>query len=117
LVECVEVDRAQYKRAVAVFTVAGIDIADWMVRNGHALDWPKYSKGDYAAAQDEAKRAESGMWSGSFVEPWRYRACRRAGHLIAVLIRKRISSEASSQAADRKCCHMPQQGPASSYST
>jgi endonuclease YncB( thermonuclease family) len=78
-VECVEVDRDQYKRAVAVCAVAGIDLADWMVRNGHALDWPQYSKGDYAAAQDEAKRAERGMWSGGFVEPWRYRTCRRTG--------------------------------------
>jgi endonuclease YncB( thermonuclease family) len=77
--ECVEVDRDQYKRAVAVCTVAGIDLADWMVRNGHALDWPQYSKGDYAATQDEAKRAERGMWSGGFVEPWRYRTCRRTG--------------------------------------
>jgi endonuclease YncB( thermonuclease family) len=75
-VECVEVDRDQYKRAVSVCTVSGIDLADWLVRNGHALDWPKYSKGNYAAAQDAAKRAERGVWSGSFVEPWRYRACR-----------------------------------------
>jgi endonuclease YncB( thermonuclease family) len=50
-----------------------------MVGSGLALDWPKYSKGDYAAAQHEAKRAELGIWSGSFVEPWRYRACRRTG--------------------------------------
>lgn len=78
-VECVEVDRDQYKRAVAVYTVAGIDLADWLVRNGHALDWPNYSKGDYAAAQDGAKRAERGIWSGGFIEPWRYRACRRTG--------------------------------------
>ena len=25
--------------------------ADWLVRNGLALDWPKYSKGGYADAQ------------------------------------------------------------------
>jgi endonuclease YncB( thermonuclease family) len=78
-VECVEVDRDQYRRAVAVCTVAGTDLADWLVRNGHALDWPKYSQGDYAAAQDEAKRAERSIWSGSFIEPWHYRACRSAG--------------------------------------
>jgi endonuclease YncB( thermonuclease family) len=76
-VGCVEVDRDQYKRAVAVCTVAGIELADWMVWNGHALDWPKYSQGDYAAAQDEARRAEPGMCIGRFVESWRYRACRR----------------------------------------
>jgi hypothetical protein len=72
-------DRDQYRRAVAICTVAGVDLAEWLVKNGVALDWPKYSKGNYAAAQDEAKRAERGIWSGSFVEPWRYRACRRTG--------------------------------------
>jgi endonuclease YncB( thermonuclease family) len=55
-VECVEVDRDQYRRAVAICTVAGVDLAEWLVKNGVALDWPKYSKGNYAAAQDEAKR-------------------------------------------------------------
>ena len=49
-VECVEVDRDRYKRAVSVCTVGGADIADWLVRNGLALDWPQYSKGGYAAA-------------------------------------------------------------------
>ena len=78
-VECVEVDRDRYKRAVSVCTVGGADIADWLVRNGLALDWPQYSKGDYAAAQAEAKREHRGMWAGSFKEPWTYRACRRSG--------------------------------------
>src|SRR6266446_1135840 len=78
-VECVEVDRDRYKRAVSVCTVGGTDIADWLVRTGLALDWPQYSKGAYAAAQAEAKREQRGMWTGSFKEPWTYRACRRAG--------------------------------------
>jgi endonuclease YncB( thermonuclease family) len=78
-VECVEVDRDRYKRAVSVCTIGGTDIADWLVRNGLALDWPQYSKGGYAAAQAEAKREQRGMWGGSFKEPWTYRACRRLG--------------------------------------
>ncbi len=78
-VECVEVDRDRYKRAVSVCTVGGTDIADWLVRNGLALDWPQYSKGGYAAAQAEAKREQRGMWAGNFKEPWNYRACRRSG--------------------------------------
>jgi endonuclease YncB( thermonuclease family) len=72
-VDCVEVDRDRYKRAVSVCTVGGTDIADWLVRNGLALDWPQYSKGGYAAAQAEAKREPRGMWTGSFTEPWTYR--------------------------------------------
>lgn len=78
-VECVEVDRDRYKRAVSVCTVGGTDIADWLVRNGLALDWPLYSKDSYAAAQNEAKQEQRGMWIGSFKEPWTYRACRRSG--------------------------------------
>lgn len=78
-VECVEVDRDRWKRAVSVCTVGGTDIADWLVRNGLALDWPKYSKGGYADAQVEAKREQRGMWAGSFKEPWNYRACKRSG--------------------------------------
>jgi endonuclease YncB( thermonuclease family) len=81
LVKCVEVDHDQYKRAVAVCTVASIDLADWMVRCGLAVNWPKYSQGEYAAAQYEAKRGQRGLWNGSFVEPWHYRACRRTGGL------------------------------------
>ncbi|SHM83595.1 thermonuclease family protein [Bradyrhizobium lablabi] len=78
-VECVEVDRDRYRRAVAVCAVAGVDLAEWLVKNGLALDWPQYSKGAYAAVHDKAEQLDRGMWGGSFVEPWRYRACRRTG--------------------------------------
>lgn len=76
--ECVAVDRDRYNRTVAVCTIGDTDIAAWLVRNGLALDWPRYSKGGYADAQAEAKHEHRGMWGGSFKEPWNYRACRRA---------------------------------------
>jgi endonuclease YncB( thermonuclease family) len=81
-VQCIEVDRDRYGRAVAVCTVAGVDIADWLVRSGLALDWPRYSHGDYAVAQNEAERADKGMWAGSFVKPWDYRPCTKSGGRI-----------------------------------
>ena len=71
------VDR--YRRTVASCAVAGVDLADWLARQGLALDWPRYSHGRYSEAQNEACRSERGMWSGSFVEPWRFRACVRLG--------------------------------------
>ncbi len=80
-VTCIEVDRDRYKRSVAVCTVAGVDIADWLVRGGLALDWPRYSNGDYAVAQAEAERSSKGMWAGSFVKPWDYRPCRAGGRI------------------------------------
>lgn len=78
-VSCVDIDERTYKRVVAVCTVGGVDLADWMVRDGLALDWPRYSKGDYAVTQSEAQRAGRGIWAGRYVAPWVYRACKRNG--------------------------------------
>jgi endonuclease YncB( thermonuclease family) len=78
---CTPKNRDRYGRAVAVCKIGdpGPDIAHWMVSNGHAFDWPKYSAGEYAEAQRRAEGASAGMWAGSFVEAWRYRSCIKAG--------------------------------------
>ncbi|WP_430648921.1 thermonuclease family protein [Bradyrhizobium hipponense] len=77
-VNCVPVSLDPYGRTVATCSVAGKDLAEWLVRNGLALDWPQYSKGRYHEAQREAERTGQGLWKGSYVEPWLYRACIRA---------------------------------------
>jgi len=53
-VDCSRVSLDQYRRTVAVCSIDGVDLAEWLVRNGLALDWPKYSKGKYAEAQRDA---------------------------------------------------------------
>ncbi|MCR5859757.1 thermonuclease family protein [Mesorhizobium sp. J428] len=74
---CRRVSRDRYGRTVAVCTRAdGADVASWLVRHGHALDWPKYSKGRYALQQKAAQAAKAGMWVGTFVEPWEARRSR-----------------------------------------
>ena len=74
---CREVSRDRYRRAVAVCRRAdGADVASWLVRAGHALDWPKHSHGRYAPQQEAARRAKAGMWAGQFVEPWKARKSR-----------------------------------------
>jgi endonuclease YncB( thermonuclease family) len=75
---CDPVSLDQYGRTVATCSVGGIDLGGWLVRGGLALDWPQFSKGRYATAQREADHAGRGMWAGSYVEPWLYRACIRA---------------------------------------
>ena len=55
----------------------GVDLGDWLVSNGLALDWPRYSKGKYGKAQLDADHAGRGLWAGSYVAPWLYRACIR----------------------------------------
>jgi endonuclease YncB( thermonuclease family) len=78
-VACAPKDIDRYGRTVAACSVAGADLAEWSVSNGLAVDWPRYSHGQYAKAQADAEHSERGMWSGSFVQPWLYRACVREG--------------------------------------
>jgi endonuclease YncB( thermonuclease family) len=77
-VNCSPITLDRYGRTVAACSVEGVDLGDWLVRNGLALDWPQYSKGKYDAAQRDAEHSGRGMWAGSYVEPWLYRACIRA---------------------------------------
>jgi endonuclease YncB( thermonuclease family) len=78
-VECRPIDMDQYGRTVAACGVGGVDLGQWLVSRGLALDWPHYSHGKYAADQDQAEKAARGMWRGSFVEPWLYRRCVKSG--------------------------------------
>jgi endonuclease YncB( thermonuclease family) len=73
------VSQDQYGRSVAICSVGGADLGEWLVRNGLALDWPQYSKGKYNSAQRDADRSGRGMWAGSYVAPWLFRGCIRAG--------------------------------------
>jgi endonuclease YncB( thermonuclease family) len=77
-VSCLPISLDQYGRTVATCSVDGVDLGEWLVSNGLALDWPQYSKGKYTAAQRDAEHAGRGIWAGSYVEPWLYRACIRA---------------------------------------
>jgi endonuclease YncB( thermonuclease family) len=77
-ISCLPVNLDQYGRTVATCSVNNSDLGEWLVHNGLALDWPQFSKGRYKAAQQSAEHAGLGIWKGSYVEPWLYRACIRA---------------------------------------
>jgi endonuclease YncB( thermonuclease family) len=79
-ISVVAIRRRRWPRAsVAFCSVDGVDLADWLVRNGLALDWPQYSKGRYDGAQRDAEHGGKGIWEGSYVEPWLFRTCIRSG--------------------------------------
>jgi endonuclease YncB( thermonuclease family) len=77
-VDCLPMNLDQYGRTVATCSTGGVDLGEWLISNGLALDWPHYSKGRYKIAQHNAEHAGRGLWKGSYVEPWLYRACIRA---------------------------------------
>ena len=71
-VSCVRRDTDRYGRMVALCTVAGIDISRWMVQQGQAIAFRKYSL-DYVADEDTARAAKVGMWAGEFQDPSEFR--------------------------------------------
>jgi endonuclease YncB( thermonuclease family) len=75
LVNCLPISLDRYGRTVANCFVNDNDLAQWLVQNGLALDWPQYSKTKYAGDQRDAEQAGRGIWKGSYVEPWLYRLC------------------------------------------
>lgn len=76
---CDFVEWDRYGRFVAdCFRADRLNVAEALVRGGHALDWPKYSHGAYAQIQEEAKADRFGIWAGEFELPWDYRARTRA---------------------------------------
>jgi len=77
-VNCLPVSFDPYGRTIAICSAGGTDLGEWLVRKGLALDWPQYSKGRYDGAQRDAEHAGRGIWKGSYIAPWLYRACMRA---------------------------------------
>ncbi|MBL8575623.1 MAG: thermonuclease family protein [Mesorhizobium sp.] len=76
---CEFIERDRYGRFVGnCFRADGEDVAAWLVSNGHALDWPRYSNGAHASKQAKAKTAKTGIWSGTFEAPWDWRAANRS---------------------------------------
>ena len=80
-VACEERDRDRYRRIVAVCRVAGEDVNAWMVSQGWALAYRKYSA-DYIPQERAAKDARRGLWRGAFVPPWDWRRGERLGAAV-----------------------------------
>lgn len=75
-VACEERDRDRYDRIVAVCTAAGQDLNAWMVAEGWALAYRRYSRA-YVAIERRARAAKRGVWRGEIVPPWEWRRGKR----------------------------------------
>jgi endonuclease YncB( thermonuclease family) len=71
-VSCLALDVDRYSRAIAVCQQGGQDLSRWMVREGWAVAYRRYSH-DYVLDEIDAQRAGRNIWSGSFVMPWDWR--------------------------------------------
>lgn len=71
-VRCETFQRDRYGRAIAICRQGQTDLNRWMVRNGWALAYRRYSA-DYITAEKEARQDGLGLWQGRFVPPWDWR--------------------------------------------
>ena len=71
-VSCEERDVDRYGRIVAVCFAGSLELNRWLVQQGLAVAYRRYSR-DYVAAEAEAKAARRGLWAGSFLPPEEWR--------------------------------------------
>ena len=72
IINCKILSLDRYKRSLAICYINKTDINMWMVKNGYAVAYKKYSK-KYYFQEQEAKEKRIGLWSGSFIEPEKWR--------------------------------------------
>jgi endonuclease YncB( thermonuclease family) len=73
MVKCqIQKNKDRYNRFIGVCFVDQEDLNKWMVRNGHAVAYRRYSK-DYILDEDFAKINKLGLWSGTFLKPEKWR--------------------------------------------
>ena len=68
-VTCDDRKRGKYGRTIAVCSVGGENLNEWLVSEGWALAYRAYSS-DYVVAEDRARVAGKGLWRGEFTPPW-----------------------------------------------
>ena len=62
----------RYGRTIGICSVRGKGIERWMVLNGWALAYRRYSQ-DYVSEEAAAQDAHVGLWRGEFVPPCEWR--------------------------------------------
>lgn len=74
---CTVRSKDRYGRMIAVCSQGASDLNRWLVNEGWAVAYRRYSK-DYVRAEDSARRAGRNIWSGIFVMPWDWRRGKRS---------------------------------------
>lgn len=71
-VVCAPRDTDRYGLIVAVCRTGGQDLNAWLVSQGWALAYRRYSA-DYVREEAVARIAKRGIWRGQFISPWEWR--------------------------------------------
>ena len=71
-VHCIRKGKDQFKRTLAECFVNNLSLSRFLVREGYAFAYRKYSK-KFINDEDYAKRNNKGIWSMKFEYPWDWR--------------------------------------------
>jgi endonuclease YncB( thermonuclease family) len=76
-IACEPRDTDRYGRTVAVCRKGTEDLNAWMVQQGYAIAYQRYSR-DYVQAETTARALKRGLWAGTFDPPSDWRRSKRA---------------------------------------
>ena len=71
-IKCISSSKDRYKRYIATCYKGKTNLNQWMVRNGFAIAYRRYSK-SYVSDEEFAKENKLGLWKGKFMEPEKWR--------------------------------------------
>ena len=71
-IKCISSSKDRYKRYIATCFKGKTNLNQWMVRNGFAIAYRRYSK-KYVPDEVFAKENKLGLWQGKFMEPEKWR--------------------------------------------
>tara|TARA_B100002052_G_C15713125_1_gene520533 strand:+ start:23 stop:538 length:516 start_codon:yes stop_codon:yes gene_type:complete len=72
-IRCILKDsKDRYRRNIGTCFIEKEDINAWLVQNGYAIAYTRYSK-KYISSEEYAKENKLGLWQGTFIKPEKWR--------------------------------------------
>ena len=73
IVRCEVQDKMdRYRRYIGICFIGQVNLNKWMVANGYAVAYRRYSK-DYISDEEHARKNKLGLWSGTYIQQKKWR--------------------------------------------
>ena len=72
-IKCHITTKDRYKRSIVKCMIDDVPLGTLLAASGWAVDYERYSGGEFKEDEKQAQSSKSGAWNGCFVKPWDYR--------------------------------------------
>ncbi len=72
IIKCISESKDRYNRYLSICYLKNKDINSWLVKNGYAIAYRRYSK-KYVLEEQYAEKNKLGIWQGTFQNPEEWR--------------------------------------------